>query len=107
MNAAAADARTWPPWVTANSEVAVSFEDSAGALGHGTGHHTPVIRTIQRLVHFGVARWQRDALEIRQAVPMLSERQLRWLPLVLQAAHDQVLANDPSHQPIGRISYTY
>jgi hypothetical protein len=58
-------------------------------------------------VRFGVARWLRDALEIGQSVPTLSERQLRRLPPVLQAAHDQVLANDPSHQPIGSISYTY
>jgi hypothetical protein len=69
---------------------AVALDDFAGALRlqHGAGGNAPVIGTLERLVHFRLARWQRDAVEIRKSVPTLSERQLRRLPLVLQAARD-------------------
>jgi hypothetical protein len=78
----------------ANDELTVSLEDFAAALGlgHGTGRNAPVIRTLERLVHFGLARWQHHALEVREAVPTLTERHLRRLPPMSPAAHHHVLA---------------
>jgi hypothetical protein len=72
----------------ARVELTVSLEDFAASLGlgHGTARNAPVVRTLERLVHFGLARWHDDALEVRLTVSMLSERQLRRLPPVLQAA---------------------
>ena len=91
---------------TASSELTISLDDFAGALGlgHGTGHNAPVVRALERLLHFGLARWQRDVLEVRQSVPRLSERQLRRLPLVLQAA---ARARPRRRVRSVRISYTY
>jgi hypothetical protein len=43
--------------------------------------------------HFGLARSQRDVLEVRQSVPTLTERPPRRLPVVLRADHGQVFAS--------------
>jgi hypothetical protein len=78
----------------ARDELIVSLEDFAASLGlgHGTARNAPVVRTLQRLVQFGLARWHDHALEVRLSVPRLRERRLRRLPAVLQAAHRQAAA---------------
>jgi hypothetical protein len=78
----------------AKGELTVSLEDFAASLGlgHGTARTAPVVRTLDRLVHFGLARWHDDAFEVRQSVPTLTERQLRRPPQVLQAAHRHAVA---------------
>jgi hypothetical protein len=78
----------------ARVELTVSLEDFAASLGlgHGTARTAPVVRTLERLVHFGLARWHDDALEVRLSVPAFNERQLRRLPPVLHAVHRRVVA---------------
>jgi hypothetical protein len=78
----------------ARGELTIALEDFAASLGlgHGTARTAPVVRTLERLVHFGLARWHDDALEVRVYVPTLSERRLRRLPLTLQAAHHHAVA---------------
>jgi hypothetical protein len=47
----------------ARGELTTSLEDFAASLGlgHGTAPNAPVVRTLERLVHFGLARWQDNA----------------------------------------------
>jgi hypothetical protein len=61
-------------------------------LGHGTARTARVVRMVDRLLLFGLARWHDDAFEVRQSVPRLTERQLRRLRPMLQAANDHAVA---------------
>lgn len=56
-------------------------------LGTGTGRNSPMVRTVNRLVSFHMARWQGDTLEIRGTVGPLTNRHLERLPRHLAAAH--------------------
>jgi hypothetical protein len=56
-------------------------------LGHGIGRHSPIVRTLARLVAFDLARTSDAGLMVRQALPPLSERHLRRLPSHLSEAH--------------------
>jgi hypothetical protein len=87
---------------SARVELSVSVEDSAASIGpgHGTARTAPVVRTLGRLVQLGLARHD-DALEVRQFVPTLTERQ----PQVLQAAHHYTVAGSGSGSV--PVSYTY
>jgi hypothetical protein len=55
-------------------------------LGPGTGRHAPVIRTLARLIDFGVARIC-DTYQVRRVLPRLTTRQIARLPDHLAAAH--------------------
>ena len=67
----------------------VSLPDLASelGLGHGPGRNTPVVRTLCRLVTFGLATIQGDALAVRRSVPPLTRRHLRRLPIHLVERH--------------------
>jgi hypothetical protein len=57
-------------------------------LGAGTGRNAIVIRTLSRLVAFGMATPFGDALAVRQMLAPLTRRQIQSLPAVLAARHD-------------------
>lgn len=62
-------------------------------LGTGTGHHSPVSRTVNRLVDFELAARFGDAgLVVRRKVPPLTQRQLARLSPQLQEVHHRLLA---------------
>lgn len=67
----------------------VALADLGAVLGltHGVGRNTPVVRTLDRLVHFGVAQVAVDRLEMRTVMPPLSRRQLARLPDALVRVH--------------------
>jgi hypothetical protein len=73
-------------------------------LGHGTGRNAPVVRTLHRLVGFGVARIAWDAYAVRATIPPLSASQLRRLPRYLAERHDHDLdaaRPAPAVAPVG------
>ena len=62
----------------------------ARSLGPGWGRNAPMIRTLGRLVDFGMARIDGKAFAIRRSFPPLAARQLGRLPdhlVELHAAH--------------------
>jgi hypothetical protein len=61
------------------------FARSLG-LGAGTARHAPVVRTLARLVDFGIARVD-SSYAMRTAFPPLTVRQVARLPEHLAAAH--------------------
>jgi len=61
-------------------------------LGSGSGRSSVISRSIERLVTFGVAAWDGDALLVRQAVPPLSPRQLSRLSPALVGLHRRLVA---------------
>ena len=62
------------------------------ALGRGTGRHSPLWHTIERVVHFRFASMPRSGeLEIYTEVPPVSERQLDRLPAWSCTQHDRLL----------------
>jgi hypothetical protein len=72
-------------------------------LGHwlglgGTGNQSPLVRSLRRLVGFGLAlRVDEHTLAVRRRVPPLTLPQLRRLSPVLQAIHVR-LATGPNEQ---------
>ena len=68
-------------------------------LGAGTGRSSPLVRTLARLVFFGMAEIDRrsPALRVRLAMPPLAARHLRRLPEHL-AAHCAAEANGRPRQ---------
>jgi hypothetical protein len=75
-------------------------------LGAGTGRNAAVVRTLARLVTFGLATPRGDEFAVRVMLAPLTRRQLQQLPDALAAQHDADMANEvrqlaqrPSAQP--------
>ena len=75
-------------------------------LGSGTGRNAAVVRTLSRLVVFGLATPRGDEFAVRVMLAPLTRRQLLQLPTALAAQHDADMANAvrplaqrPSTQP--------
>jgi len=80
---------------------AVELAHSLG-IGTGTGRHAPLVRTIGRLVVFGLARWDDDAtLAVLRKAPPLAARHLRRLSPRLRHVHATLVAR---HHSIARAS---
>lgn len=67
------------------------FASSLG-LGASTGRNSTVVRTLRRLVAFGMADWRGDAFLVRRAVGPLPERQLRRVSPVVAERHRRLVA---------------
>jgi hypothetical protein len=65
-------------------------------LGHGTARHSPIVRSLDRLVTFGLARIACDAYALRTVVPALSPGQPRRLPAYLIERHPHDVAVLPT-----------
>ena len=66
---------------------------SAGlGLGHSDGRWSVLARSVGRLVHFGVARWDGDVLQIRRALPPVPPESLQRLGPTAQRVHAAELA---------------
>jgi len=60
-------------------------------LGAHAGRHSPLLRSLERLVRFGLARWRgASTYELRTSVPPVPARLLAHLPESLTAAHRQL-----------------
>ena len=72
------------------SGIDIAVVDLAASLGLGrsTGRHAPIIRTLERLVLFGVARIEWDSFALKRRIPALSPRHQRRLPGYLAVRHD-------------------
>jgi hypothetical protein len=75
-------------------------------LGSGTGRNASLIRTLARLVAFGMATPLGDALAVRRMLAPLTRKQVRSLPDALAARHDaepsgvvQPMSQPPKPQP--------
>ena len=84
------------------SGIVIGLEDLAHSLGlgHGSGRNAPVVRTLDRLVMFGLAQIAWDAYAWRRTVLPLSPRLLRRLPSYLVERHDhdmRTMAADGLH----------
>lgn len=82
--------RRMTDWLEDNpSGIVVGLEDLAQSLGlgHGTGRHAPVVRTLDRLIGFGIAQIAWDAYAVRSAVPPLTSRLANRLPAYLAERH--------------------
>jgi hypothetical protein len=65
-------------------------------LGDGVGRSSPVVRSLARLVTFGLAEIRGDRLMIRRKVPPLARRHVQRLPGHLAAEHQAAMeANAP------------
>ena len=87
-------ARRLADWLEDQSSgIVIGLEDLAHSLGlgHGTGRNAAVVRTLDRLVMFGLAQIAWDAYALRRTVPPLSPRMLRRLPSYLVERHDHDL----------------
>jgi hypothetical protein len=56
-------------------------------LGQGTGRNSPVVRSLARLVCFGLAEVRGGQLMVRRRVPPLAHRHIRRLPAHLVERH--------------------
>ena len=76
--------------IGATNDMTISVTELARALGlgNGTGRTSMIARTLSRLVMFGMARWDGQALAVRQAVAPLPARHLARLTPALQRAHE-------------------
>ncbi|HEV2810539.1 MAG TPA: hypothetical protein VGV93_09125 [Acidimicrobiales bacterium] len=80
---------------TAEDAVPVNVVDLSRSLGlgAGTGRNSIMARTLNRLVHFGVARWMgEDGLAVRRALAPVPARQLARLSFTPQAMHNRLTA---------------
>lgn len=89
-------ARTSDHWSGTGSRVAVADLAARLGLGSGVAKASPMVRTMDRLCMFGLARWHIHdldrALEVHTHALPLSPTKLRRLPDDLQAAHSAALA---------------
>ena len=60
-------------------------------LGASTGRNSAIVRTLERLVRFDMARCVDDVLEVRRFVGPLPGPQLSRLPHALQHAHQRAV----------------
>lgn len=61
-------------------------------LGHGTGRHSPVWRTVDRLVRFNFAgRVTENQIDVYTEAPPLNARHLAALPPSIGESHDRLL----------------
>lgn len=60
-------------------------------LGDGAGRSSPVVRTLARLVCFGLAEIRGDLLMVRRRVPPLARRHVQRLPGHLATQHQAVV----------------
>lgn len=60
-------------------------------LGSGIGRHSPLIRTLARLVTFGLAAVTGDEYAMRRRFPPLAQRHVRRLPPHLAALHPEAM----------------
>jgi len=60
-------------------------------LGHGTGRHASIVRTLGRLVDFRLVTIDQDRYLVASTVPLLSPRLLRRLPPGLLTAHERLI----------------
>lgn len=72
--------------------VIISTGELARSLGLGgsTGRSSALVRTLRRLVDFGMARWDGDVLLVRRFVGLLPRRYLTRLPPALRHAHERM-----------------
>ena len=75
------------------SGIEITLEDLAQSLGLGRsiGRNSPIVRTLQRLLMFGLAAIAWDTYALRRTIPPLSVSQQRHLPGYLAARHDDDL----------------
>lgn len=59
-------------------------------LGHSSGLHSPVVRTLSRMIGWRWAAIVDDRYAVRTQVPMLTPRQVERLPLRLQVLHGKM-----------------
>lgn len=59
-------------------------------LGEGLGHNSLIVRTLNRLVQFGVAQWRGEALAVRRALAPLTMRQLARAGFTASTMHDRI-----------------
>ena len=68
---------------------------AALGLGTGTGKSSPIVRTLHRLVHFEMARYEGPTtLAVRTKMPPLAQRHVLRLVPALRRAHEQMTAAD-------------
>jgi hypothetical protein len=83
-------------WLEATPDgLTVDLDELAAALGLGgrSGRHVPLLRALDRLVSFGMARTMPSGpeLAVRRSLPPLAQRHLQRLPSTLRRQHDQWL----------------
>ncbi len=78
---------------TADGDYTVDTDTLAVRLGigRGCGNHSPVIRTLRRLVDFGCGHHAGTRWAVATHLPQLPGRHLRRLPEPVQLAHEHLL----------------
>ena len=82
-------ARRLAAWLQAEPDgfdISMAALATSLGLGSGVGRHAPIVRTLTRLVDFGLANIS-DTYAVRMMFPPLSARQIVRLPDHLAAAH--------------------
>jgi hypothetical protein len=76
----------------------VDLDELAETLGLGdrSSRHSPLLRAVERCVHFGVAKWMGiDEIAVRTRLPLVARHQLLRLPIALQAQHREWETAEP------------
>ena len=83
-------ARRLGEWLEASPDgIEVPLEPFGRSLGlGGVGHNSPTVRTLARLVDFGMATTGGDVYQVRRVFPPLAARHLERLPGYLAAQHN-------------------
>ena len=86
-------ARRLVDWLADADEVEVPLEPLGRSLGLGGGvaNHSPVVRTLARLVDFGMAATGGNVYAIRRRFPPLAARHVERLPHYLVECHQRDL----------------
>lgn len=70
-------------------------------LGDGVGRGSPVVRSLARLVCFGLAEIRGGQLMVRRSVPPLARRHVQRLPAHLAAEHQAAVEASAPQRPDG------
>jgi hypothetical protein len=89
-------ARRLGVWLEADPagfEVPLESLSRSLGLGRGTGRQSPIVRTLARLAHFGMANADGFTYAARRRFPSLTPRHINRLPECLVLGHDLEEAN--------------
>jgi hypothetical protein len=70
-------------------------------VGRGEGRWSPLARSVGRLVVFGAARWEGEALEVRRALPPVPTASLARLGPTAHRIHAAEMARRTGPEPVG------
>jgi hypothetical protein len=88
---------SWAEFNPDGTKVDLSDLSLSLGLGNGLGHGSAMLRALNRLAYFEVARWSGSEIRVRTALPLLPLRHVRRLSVTTRRLHDEYVRQHERH----------